>query len=287
MSTVDLMYLAKNRLAFTQESLRALRQNTNWSLVGNFVLYDDGSTDGTLEFLREQAGEMGAELRQTALGSAVLAQNHFIERSQADFMAKCDNDAMYPPNWLEIGLGILECHPELQVLCLEERGLAGDLPYSYQPAIEGDGLFIARGSLFHGKPLPAVIKKYWGWETWMRQHSVTTGWVKPSIPVFLLDRVPIEPWATFSDLYTDRGWQRALGGAVLRYPMTKAHLWDWCRWSSAGRKVYRLVRPVKHDGLALVEGDEIPPTWKQPIVSGLLRRGWARMCFEPIAGAKP
>jgi glycosyltransferase involved in cell wall biosynthesis len=274
------MFLAKDRLEFTRESLRALRKNTNWSLVDKFVLYDDGSKDGTLEFLQAQAAEMGAELRQTGLGSAVLAQNHFIERSTADFVAKCDNDAMYPPEWLEVGLGVLDRNPQLDVLCLEERGLTGPLPYSYEGAVEGDGLFIARGSLFRGRPLPTAIRKYWGWETWMREYSIKTGWLKPSIPVFLLDRVPIDPWRTLSDEYTERGLQRALGGAVRRYDMSRAYLWEWCGWPPTGVKVYRATRPIKFEGAVIEPGDIIPSAWKPSLVEGLLKRGWAKIDFE-------
>lgn len=232
MSKVDFMLLAKNRLRFTQESFAAIQRNTNWSLVDKFVLYDDGSTDGTLEFLQEKAAEMGAELRQTNLGSAVSAQSHFIERSQAEYVAKCDNDAMYPPGWLDVALDVMQRHPELQVLCLEERGIGGAPPYTYSATVEGDGLFVARANMFKGKRPVTPIRKYWGWETWMRQNHAVAGWVKPSIPVFLLDRLPFEPWASLSADYAARGWQRPLGGAIPQYTMAKAHLWDWCGWEA-------------------------------------------------------
>ena len=278
--TVDLMFLAKDRLEFTQESLRALRANTNWSLVDEFVIYDDGSTDGTLEFLREQAADMNAELRQTQLGSAVAAQNHFIERSRADFAAKCDNDAMFPPRWLDISLDVLTRFPELGVLCLEERGIKGEPPYGYQHAAEGDGLFVARRSIFDGRPAPNVIRKYWGWETWIRQNKIKLGWLAPSIPVFLLDRVPIDPWRAWSWKYEQRGWQRPLGGAVQRYSMDRAYLWSWCGWGAPGGRIYRAAKPLRVAGGILAPGTIVPAEWSVPCLIELENRGLIKSWSE-------
>jgi glycosyltransferase involved in cell wall biosynthesis len=230
--TVDLMFLAKNRLEFTRESLHQLCRNTNWSMVDEFVLYDDGSTDGTLEFLQQQAAELGVELRQTNLGSAVTCGNHFIQRSKADFLAKCDNDAMYPPAWLDISFGIMQQFPELQMLCLENRNIPGEPPYGYQLAMQGDGLFVVRRDIFKGSDLPAVKDVYWGLEQWMIAHKIRTGWVSPSIPVFLLDRLPFEPWISLSRQYEAAGWQRKVIGAVKYYDQQKdSHLWSWCGWN--------------------------------------------------------
>jgi glycosyltransferase involved in cell wall biosynthesis len=278
------MFLAKDRKRFTQESLAALRRNTDWYLVDNFVLYDDGSVDGTLEFLREQAQETNAELRQTRLGSAVAAQNHFIERSDADFVAKCDNDAMYPPGWLDVALGVLERSPELQVICLEDRGIVGPLPYAYEGATEGDGLFVARREIFAHGDLPAVIRKYWGWETWMLQHHIKTGWLKPSLPVFLLDRVPFEPWLSLSAEYEAKRWQRPMprNGAIHRYPMAKSYLWQWCGWPAGKVKVYRAAKPLAIRRTKLAEGEQIPEWFSAEWIRGLEARGDIRACMEQI-----
>jgi len=224
--TTDLMFLAKNRLRFTQESFSWLRRNTNWDLINNFVIYDDGSEDGTAEWLQERAVKIGAEFRQTNFGSGILAGNDFVARSKADFVAKIDNDAMYPPDWLDIALGVVQSHPELQMMGLEYMGIPGDMPYSYHAAAETDGLWIARGEIFRGTALPEAIQVYFGMCHWVIKYKVRSGWLKPSIPVFLLDRLPFEPWCTLSSEYTNKGWQRTLE----RYGKGMEHLWDWCQW---------------------------------------------------------
>lgn len=227
--TVDVMFMAKNRLEFTRESFKWFWQNTDWKLVTHFVIYDDGSTDGTWEFLLDRASECKAEIRRTRLGSGLLVANDFVRRSKADIVAKIDNDAVYPPGWLEIGLGVLDRNPALQILGLENMGLNGRMPYSYKASITGDGLWIARGSTFHGIELPVPTDTYYGWGAWVINNRIQLGWLRPSIPVFLLDRVPIEPWRSLSREYVAKGWQRPWE----QYKMDQSHLWSWCRWEDA------------------------------------------------------
>lgn len=225
--TLDLRFSAKNRLEFTRESLDNLCRNTNWSLVDNFVIYDDGSTDGTLEFLQSC---VFAEVRQTSFGSGILVANDFISRSEAEFVATLDNDAMVPPGWLGIGLEVLQNNPELQVLGLEQRGIKGNPPYTYRPSNSLDGLYIARRSLFEGKSLPGAITPYEGWSQWLKANQIRMGWIVPSLPVFLLDRIPFSPWIDLSQKYEALGWQRPLTTQARLYSSEDAHLWSWCKW---------------------------------------------------------
>lgn len=228
--TLDLRFSAKNRLKFTKESFGNLCQNTNWDLVGRFVIYDDGSTDGTFEYLSVQARITGAELRQTSFGSGILVANDFISRSEAEFVATLDNDAMVPPGWLDIGLEVLQNNPELQVLGLEQRGIKGNPPYSYRPSNSLDGLYIARQSLFEGKSLPGAITPYEGWSQWLKANQIQMGWLVPSLPVFLLDRIPFSPWIDLSRKYESMGWQRPLTTQARLYSSEDAYLWSWCKW---------------------------------------------------------
>ncbi len=55
------MYLAWNRREFTEVSFPMLLANTDWEHVRQLHVYDDGSTDGTKEFLYEAIHECPVE----------------------------------------------------------------------------------------------------------------------------------------------------------------------------------------------------------------------------------
>jgi glycosyltransferase involved in cell wall biosynthesis len=222
--TIDLCYVAKNRLEFTQETFRRLIENTDLTAIRNFVIYDDGSTDGTREYLQRQAATWGT-LRLTDFGSGVTPMVDFLARSDADFMAKFDNDAMLPPGWLPIALAVMERFPELELLGLECHGHQGDLPHRYEYTPILDGLFLARGSLLRGRSRPVATSAWDGWGQWVLDNKVRAGWLNPSIPVFLLDRVPLEPWQSLTREYVARGWQRPWA----QYNPA-VNWWSWCNW---------------------------------------------------------
>jgi GT2 family glycosyltransferase len=228
--SVDLFYLACNRLEFTQETFAALVANTDWAYVRELVVYDDGSVDGTREWLSENVVRAPVQVRfvQTQFGSPVVAMSHFIERAAAPILAKCDNDAMYPPGWLRQSLDVLDRRPELALLGIEAmypHSDDPDLPRGYVPAEFISGLGLYRRAVFqHSRP--RAYQKWFGLEEWQmaQGRGLTRGWINPALPVFLLDRFPLAPWCDYSDRYIQAGWQRAWP----RYPRESA-LWQW-RW---------------------------------------------------------
>jgi glycosyltransferase involved in cell wall biosynthesis len=137
-SGVSLVFPAYNRLEFTKQAWAALMANTDWSLVEEFHVYDDGSTDGTCDFLAEEfdrrwcqpvriapcermdmAQIINAEWHCSAFRSPMGVTLDWIRRSKAPLLAKLDNDTIYPPGWLNIALDVMERHPELDMLGLE------------------------------------------------------------------------------------------------------------------------------------------------------------------------
>ncbi|HXU35896.1 MAG TPA: glycosyltransferase [Blastocatellia bacterium] len=212
--SVDLLYLACNRLEFTIETFTTLLMNTDWRFVNTLFVYDDGSRDGTREWLEANAERAPAPLcfTKTNFGSPVAAMVHFIETAQAPMLAKCDNDAMLPPGWLRQSLDVFERHPELELLGIEAMYPHVDdvtLPRTYTLAEFISGLGLYRRAVFAGsRPVP--YQKYFGLEEWqmVQGAGLVRGWITPAIPVFLLDRCLFEPWRSLSDSYIQRGWQR-------------------------------------------------------------------------------
>jgi glycosyltransferase involved in cell wall biosynthesis len=214
MPRVDLLYLACNRLTFTQETFNTLLLNTDWEQIHSLFVIDDGSIDGTLEWLEANAGRAPTDVRmiRTHFGSPVSAMVHFIESANAPILAKIDNDAMVPPSWLRQSLDVLDRHPELDLLGIEAMyPHINDisLPRDYTPAEFISGLGLYRSSAF-SQSRPQAYQKYYGLGEWqmVQGSQLVRGWITPALPVFLLDRTPLHPWTAWADEYVQQGWQR-------------------------------------------------------------------------------
>jgi GT2 family glycosyltransferase/SAM-dependent methyltransferase len=227
---VDLLYLAYNRLEFTRETFTALVANTDWQFVHELHAYDDGSQDGTCEWLEQAVGQVPVPVRfeRTRFRSPPASTVYFFRNATAPVLAKTDSDAMLPPGWLAQGLAVLDRHPELEMLGIEAMNPLDPDPAAvrgYTPAefISGLGFYL-RAAFRRGYPTP--YEKYFGLEEWQvaQGPGLVRGWIAPALSVFLLDRHPHEPWASLSADYVRRGWQRAWP----KYP-TDSTLWAW-RW---------------------------------------------------------
>jgi GT2 family glycosyltransferase len=229
---VDLLYLACNRRAFTEESVRCLLENTDWFLVNKLFLWDDGSTDGTAEFLRNISKSIDTEvvLRNSGSGGPIGPMREFIQESTAPLLCKLDNDTMVCPEWLNVLTETMERHPELDVLGFEGCQPEGNAPSdnygqrrSYARVKQVGGLALIRKRAFSDS-LPTVEGKYNGWWDWQGAHSeLVKGWITPSLPIFVLDRITCEPWAGLSKEYEGNGWQRPWW----RYGPQHKALWSW------------------------------------------------------------
>jgi glycosyltransferase involved in cell wall biosynthesis len=245
-SGVSLVFPAYNRLEFTKQAWAALIANTDWSLVEEFHVYDDGSTDGTRGWL-EEVSELPAHVllasnlirHRTEFRSPMGVTLDWIRRSKAPLLAKLDNDTIYPPGWLNIALDVMARHPELDMLGLECMRKPATLQpkddwyeyveeigdFGYLPAVFISGLGIYKRAAF-AKSLPED-NGYFGLEEWQQaQAHLKYGWILPSLPVFLLDRMPIEPWKSLSEEYVRKGWQRKWS-LDLRYKPEQSAMWEW------------------------------------------------------------
>jgi hypothetical protein len=231
---VDCLYLAWNRLEFTRESFTALVANTEWRFVHELFVYDDGSEDGTGEWLERAVAAIPVPTRfvRTRFGSPVTAMNQFVAEASAPILAKCDNDAMFPPGWLTASLRVLDQYPGLDLLGIEAMYPHDDdptVPRAYRPAEFISGLGLYRSRVF-ARGRPAAFNKYFGLEEWQMAQGpgLIRGWIYPALPVFLLDRFPFDPWRSYSDSYVQRGWQRPWP----KYDRASI-LWRW-RWPDGG-----------------------------------------------------
>lgn len=242
---VDILFLSKNRKEFTEASLAALIQNTNWALVNSVWFYDDG-TESTLSTPPIPINVHSSLLKRTDLGSPVAIANDFLDsspilpRGPAEIFVKVDNDLILCPGWLECGLAIMNqkhsggisgVQHEIDLLGIEPYSKAGldiDNPRTqnnsvvFTDHIGGIGFFRRRA--FAGRTRPQPNGRY-GFTEWQWANpDIVKAWINPPMPVFLLDHLPREPWITLSREYEAKGWQRRQWG---EYEERSSKLWDW------------------------------------------------------------
>jgi hypothetical protein len=217
---IDLIYLTRNRLEFTRKSLETLLVNTKWTLIRNMWIYDDGSTDGTLEFVEGVTLPVSGGVVRTECDSPVAIMNEFLTtKSPAPMFAKIDNDTMVPPGWLETCIGLMDGTDLLGIESMHETGPGHRraIPAQY---IGGIGL-MRTAAFRHSIPEPQGRFGFTAWQD--RSPDVRKAWISPSLPVCLLDRVPFDPWKSLSADYVSKGWQRPWE----LYENSKSALWEW------------------------------------------------------------
>jgi glycosyltransferase involved in cell wall biosynthesis len=220
--TIEILFVAWNRLAMTSAAWSWMFAHTNWDLVSRLVVYDDGSEDGTLEFLRERVAkgkirhhhrDIPIELRVSDLRSPPAVMNHFIATCEADAFVKVDNDIALPGGWLEKLAGVFEQHPEVDLLGMEAgmmamQGRDGQTrEYTAEPCTHIGGVGIMRMSGFRTRPEIPYRGRY-GFQEWQDRYDVPRAWITPDIACPQLDRVPLEPWVTLTEQYVEQGWSR-------------------------------------------------------------------------------
>ncbi|MBM3268966.1 MAG: glycosyltransferase [Candidatus Sericytochromatia bacterium] len=95
-----------NRVDMTQRCLEALAANTPEDLDYEVVLIDNGSTDGTAEFLADLDGDCRVIRNDENLGFA-RACNQGAEAARGEVLVFLNNDTMPRPGWLEALLAAL------------------------------------------------------------------------------------------------------------------------------------------------------------------------------------
>lgn len=221
---IDLIYLAFNRLEMTRATLTALLDNTEWNLVRKFIIYDEGSSDGTREYLQSTKYPHPASLIFRKIGGPVAITKHYLAHAPAEIFAKIDNDTMLPPFWLSECLKAM--HPKLDLLGIEAfyPVQSGQIQRGYTAAKHIGGIGLMRSRCFKSMPKEHGPGGRFGFTSWqIANKGVSKGWINPSLPVFLLDRMPMDPWLSLSQAYVKKGWQRDWA----KYTDERKELWSW------------------------------------------------------------
>lgn len=78
------------------------------------VVVDDGSADGTVDWLRAERPTVGlVELRPSR--GAAAARNHGVERARGEIVAFLDDDDAWHPSYLETQVALFDAHPDAEM----------------------------------------------------------------------------------------------------------------------------------------------------------------------------
>ncbi|MHC1698303.1 MAG: glycosyltransferase [Geobacteraceae bacterium] len=107
--TVSIIIPVYNRLEFTEKCLVTLSRNT---AAGSYelILIDNGSTDGTADFLQKQGNLSKVISNQNNLGFA-KACNQGAEAANGEFLVFLNNDTEPQPGWLDALVRIIYANP--------------------------------------------------------------------------------------------------------------------------------------------------------------------------------
>lgn len=228
---MDILFCSWNRLAFTQASFGALLEHTNWEHVERLVVHDDGSEDGTADWLAQEIQKVPADVatifNRQRHGGPVAAMNWYLDTIWPGFnaMIKIDNDFIVCPGWLDDIRNIAARNLDVDVIGFAPQ-LGPSVPTPFdrdlEPARFIGGIGLIRHRIFEAcRP---VATGRFGWGAFQERHgAMSIAWVKPDLPMFELDRLPMDPWASLSASYVRSGWQRDWGP----YDRNAHGYWDW------------------------------------------------------------
>jgi GT2 family glycosyltransferase len=119
-----------NGFPHLQDAVRSLRRHTEGPV--ELIVVDNGSTDGSLEWLQQQA-----DIVLLPMGSNVgapAARNRGLEVARGETIVFCDNDVIFTPNWRDILIGHLESWPDIGMV-----GPMTDYVIGPQKVVDSDG----------------------------------------------------------------------------------------------------------------------------------------------------
>lgn len=142
-----------NRLELTRDCLTALSQIKDQPEY-EVIIIDNGSTDGTKEFVSELKGDVQIILNDQNLGFA-KACNQGARAASGRYLVFLNNDTIPQPGWLSALVSEVEAHPEVGIVgskllypdgTVQHAGVVRDLehrlPYHVYKHVPGDHLAV-------------------------------------------------------------------------------------------------------------------------------------------------
>lgn len=204
MPKVSVILTCYNHIRYLPEALESIRSQTHQDL--EIIAIDDGSKDGTREWLTENASDCKLIFNESNLGT-YGSLNRAIEEATGDFIAILNDDDVWLPNKLSLQLALLGENPEMGLCHTGGKFIDGSgqvvpgspLGFTFPRTRNGrisldlayQNKIIASAALFRREVLDTVGKfnpAYFGsgdWEMWMRiSLAYTIGFVDEELTFY-------------------------------------------------------------------------------------------------------
>lgn len=174
--TIDLIFITYNRLAYTKLALASVLAGREEEF--SLTIWDNGSTDGTTEFLRNEVGDPRISdiiFSKENIGQTA-AVNQVWGNSKAELLGKVDNDCLVTPGWTRT---LAQAHKDISNLGVVACWHFSPEDFDYERAKHkiqsfgkhqifrhpwtcGTGLLIKRDTFKKFGPMPGnATTKYW------------------------------------------------------------------------------------------------------------------------------
>lgn len=147
---IPVLLVTYNRLNYSQQALESICENPGHPI--ELMIWDNASTDGTVEWLREYVAlrifpntvAVSIEYSGKNVGLAPAMNAFFRKYSTVPYVVKVDNDTVMPDNWLADLMEVMECAIPVTLpggkklgavsgTCLRPYGLTADEWYAGMP----------------------------------------------------------------------------------------------------------------------------------------------------------
>jgi glycosyltransferase involved in cell wall biosynthesis len=240
---VSIVTPSYNQAAYLEDTIRSVLEQDYEPL--EYVVVDDGSTDGSVEILRRYEGRLAAAIRQENAGQ-VAALNRGFARTGGEYMGYLNSDDMLLPGAVARMVAELEADPRLllvygDALYTDEHGRQT----GYLPSREFDAAAMVRACDNHVVQ-PSTL---WRREAWERYGPLNEdGWYFFDFEFFL--RFPPERVRRIAEplsTYRIHSEAKSTGSAGTRLARDHARL---AETFFAGDALPEAARPVARQGRA-------------------------------------
>ncbi len=202
-STCDIIIVTRNDLDGTKRCIESVEASKG-AISYRYIFVDNGSTDGTLQYLKRFDGSVLIRNKKDA--GFVRAMNQGLEKIRARYAVWLDSSVIVTPGWLDTLVGHLEGNPDAGAVGPMSNS-AGVMQCDYSCGVGSDPVHIAEyGRDFHAK-YEGLTAKY---------HRVG-GFCMVARSKIVADIGPLDEGFSFGPLYDDDYCRRIreAGGTIL------------------------------------------------------------------------